>query len=109
MLIKQYRLALIAQVLETSVAVFMRRGFGCRYLGTQAALVIPMVLLFSVFWEGHDVQPLLGFLVLFLLACAEPVQDGIAGDFTLPNHLGEEVSLSDFQGEVILLDLSAFW
>lgn len=48
-------------------------------------------------------------MFLMLLACAEPVQDGVAGDFTLPNHLGEDVSLSDFQGEVILLDLSAFW
>lgn len=48
-------------------------------------------------------------MLLLLLACAEPAQDAIAGDFTLPNHLGEDVSLSDFQGDVILLDLSAFW
>lgn len=48
-------------------------------------------------------------MFLLLLACAEPVQDAIEGDFTLPNHLGEDVSLSDFQGQVILLDLSAFW
>lgn len=48
-------------------------------------------------------------MFLLLLACTEPVQDGVAGDFTLPNHLGENVSLSDYQGDVILLDLSAFW
>lgn len=49
------------------------------------------------------------YMFLLLLACTEPVQDGVAGDFTLPNHLGEDVSLSDFEGDVILLDLSAFW
>lgn len=59
-------IAYISQVLEISVAVFLRRGFGRRYLGTQAALVVPLILLYSAFWEGHDVTPLFMFLGLYV-------------------------------------------
>jgi len=61
--------ALLCQVLETSVIVFLRRGFGCRYLGGQAAAVIPVVFVYYLFCKGQDIRPLFCFLGLFLLAC----------------------------------------
>ena len=62
-------LALLCQALEASVVVFIRRGFGVRYIGGQAAAVIPVVLVYSLFWQGYDVRPVWGFLGLYLLAC----------------------------------------
>lgn len=62
-------LAYLAQVLETSVVVFLRRGFGRRYLGGHAAAVLVLVPLYSLLWEGHDPRPLFVFLGLYLLAC----------------------------------------
>ncbi|MED5373933.1 MAG: hypothetical protein VX899_23145 [Myxococcota bacterium] len=50
-------------------------------------------------------------LLPLLLACAEPgdAQSAVEGDFTLPDSRGQEHSLSDYAGKVLLLDLSAFW
>ncbi|MCB9918575.1 MAG: hypothetical protein H6832_09245 [Planctomycetes bacterium] len=61
-------LGFACQVLEVSVAVFLRRGFGARYFGGAAAAVIPAVLLYSLAWEGHDITGLLVFLALFIMA-----------------------------------------
>ncbi|MCB9763015.1 MAG: redoxin domain-containing protein [Alphaproteobacteria bacterium] len=49
--------------------------------------------------------------LLLLLACTEPTMPvgSDAPDFTLPDAQGNPVSLHDFSGDVILLDLSAFW
>lgn len=52
-------------------------------------------------------------LPLLLLACATkgPTLDSgeAAPDFTLLDAYGEAHSLSDYAGDVIILDLSAFW
>lgn len=60
----------VCDVLATSVVVFTRRDFGRRYFGLQAAAVIPLVLVYSLFWQGHDPRPLLGFLGSYLLMLA---------------------------------------
>lgn len=60
--------SMVCHVLETSVIVFTRRRFGWRYFGLQAAGVIPLVLLYSLCWRGHDTRPLMVFLGLYLLA-----------------------------------------
>lgn len=44
-------------------------SFGQRYIGLQGVVVIPLVLLYSLFWKGHDVRPLLWFLPLYLAMC----------------------------------------
>ncbi|MCA9639500.1 MAG: hypothetical protein KC492_02370 [Myxococcales bacterium] len=62
-------LGLLSQTLEASVVVFLRTNVGERFLGLQAGAVIPLVLVYSVFWEGHDVRPLFAFLGCYLLAC----------------------------------------
>lgn len=71
---EQYRsmgglLAFICQALEASVAVFLRRNFGRRYFGRQAAAVLLIVPLWSLGWEGHDPRPLWVFLGLYVLGC----------------------------------------
>lgn len=60
--------SMVCNVLETSVIVFTRTRFGRRYFGLQAAGVIPLVLLYSLLWRGHDPTPLMGFLGLYLVA-----------------------------------------
>lgn len=62
-------LAFICQVLETSAVVFLRREFGARYFGGQAAAVIPVALLYCLAWQGHDIRPMFIFLGLYLLLC----------------------------------------
>jgi hypothetical protein len=54
-----------SQVLETSIVVFLRRGFGARYFGMQALAVIPLVLVYTLLWRGHDVGPVLWFLACY--------------------------------------------
>lgn len=70
-------LGLLSQTLEASVVVFLRSNVGERFLGLQAAAVIPVVLVYSVFWQGHDIRPLLAFLACYLLACLSLRMRGI--------------------------------
>lgn len=56
-----------SQVLETSIVVFLRRGFGARYFGIHALAVIPLVLVYTLLWHGHDVTPVLWFLACYCL------------------------------------------
>lgn len=62
-------LAWLSQVLETSLAVFFRSGFGRRYLGGQALAVFLIVLVFSACWPNDDPRPLLWFLALYFVGC----------------------------------------
>lgn len=75
---------LLCQVLEASVVVFTRSRFGRRYFGMQAAAVIPLVLLYSLFWRDRDPTPLMVFLGLYLVAWgiarAGIVRRGLRGD-----------------------------
>lgn len=49
------RSAFICQMLEASVVVFTRRNFGRRYFGVHTACVIPVVLLWSLFFPAGPV------------------------------------------------------
>ncbi len=58
----------LSQTLETSIVVFTRSRFGARYFGVHAAAVVPLVLVYSLFWREHDPTPLWAFLGCYLLA-----------------------------------------
>jgi hypothetical protein len=62
--------AFIAQILATSVQPFVRTRFGERYFGIEAALVLLAIPVYCVFWEHHDLRPMLWFLGLYLVAVA---------------------------------------
>jgi len=59
----------LSQVLETSLAVFFRHGFGRRYLGGQALAVFLVVFVFAGCWPHNDPRPLMCFLGLYFVAC----------------------------------------
>lgn len=49
---------------------FFRSGFGSRYLDSlQTLAVVPLILLFSLFWTDHDCGGLVLALVLYLIRC----------------------------------------
>lgn len=64
-------LTFICGALAVSVEVFLHRSrtIGERYLGLKATAVIAIVPLYSLFWQGHDVMPLMRFLGMFLFMC----------------------------------------
>jgi hypothetical protein len=62
-------LAFGCHVLETSIAVFLRRGFGRRYFGLQALAVIPLLLIWATLWPESDSTPLLVFLGAYVMGC----------------------------------------
>ncbi len=51
-----------------SIEVFLHKGIGSRYLGFQAAAVLGLIPIYSLFWEGYDIEPLMLFLVAYVLA-----------------------------------------
>lgn len=62
-------LAFLAQSLAFTVEVILHRGFGARYFGLQVPAGIVVVLVYTLFWPGWDLRPLLGFLAAVLLLC----------------------------------------
>ena len=53
---------------------------------------------------------LIGFLLLGLLNAYEnPVESGVAPDFTLQTFNGESITLSDLQGQVVVINFWASW
>lgn len=59
----------VARTLACSLELYLHRGFGDRYFGLNTFAVIPAVLIFSTFWQGHDITPLLAFLGFYFVAC----------------------------------------
>ena len=59
----------VCQILAITVEVFLHRGFGERYLGLSAALAIPMILIFSMFFPPSTIGPLFSFLMFYLIMC----------------------------------------
>ena len=67
------------EAVACSVAVFLRRGFGRRYLAGRAAAVVPLLLTYGALWGGgrrhadpdprRDPGPVLLFLAAFLALC----------------------------------------
>lgn len=64
--------ALALQAFAATAEVFLRRHgtFGERYLGARSLLGAALIFLFPVFWPDHDPAPMLGFLCVYLSACA---------------------------------------
>ncbi len=60
---------LVIQAYATSVEVFLHRGFGERYLGSQAALVFLLVPFHSYLLRDYDPRQLFRFLGAYLIAC----------------------------------------
>jgi hypothetical protein len=60
---------LVFQIGAISMEVFLHRGFGERYLGPRAAAVFILIPLYSLGWQGYDLQPLFLFLGAYLLMC----------------------------------------
>lgn len=58
-----------ARTFSMTVEVFLRGGFGSRYLGMHAAGGIVLIPFWSVFWPREDCRPLLGFLFAYLAMC----------------------------------------
>jgi hypothetical protein len=64
-------LTFVSSVLAASVEVFLHRArsFGERYIGLQASAVVAAIPLYTLFWTGCDVMPLMRFLAMFLVFC----------------------------------------
>jgi hypothetical protein len=60
----------LARIFATSVEVLFHKQVGDRYLGLNAAAVLLLIPIYSVFWPGHDLRPLMGFLLVYLGAVA---------------------------------------
>lgn len=58
--------------MAATVEVFLHksRSFGERYLGLQAAAGVRCLFFYTAFWRYGDIRPVLGFLVLYLVALA---------------------------------------
>ena len=61
-------LSFLFRMLEASVIVFTRARFGERYLGVPGLCVVPAVLVYTTFWQGYDLEPLMVYLGLWGLA-----------------------------------------
>lgn len=61
--------AFVARSWAVTVEVFLHRRFGERYIGLQAVAAIPLVLLYTLFWNGHDLRPMFVFLAAYLALC----------------------------------------
>lgn len=60
---------LVIQAYAISVEVFLHRGFGERYLGSQAALVFLLVPFHAYLLRDYDPSQLFRFLGAYLIAC----------------------------------------
>ncbi len=59
-------LGLAIRTCATSVEVLFHKRVGDRYLGVQAAAVLLLIPIYSLFWPGYDLRPLMWFLVVYL-------------------------------------------
>jgi hypothetical protein len=59
----------VCRSVAVSVEVFLHREIGERYLGLPAAAVLLLVPLYSLGWRGHDLWPLMLFLLAYLVMC----------------------------------------
>jgi hypothetical protein len=57
----------ITRCVAVTVEVFLHSGFGARYLGIQAVLALPLMVLYCGFWKGHDVRPMLYLIEAYLV------------------------------------------
>lgn len=64
-------LLFFCRALAASVEVFLHRTgtFGERYLGPQVGIALLFLLFYPVFWQGHNIEPVMLFLGVFLGMC----------------------------------------
>lgn len=95
----------ISQYLATSVEVFLHRRFGERYIGLQAAAVLPAMLVYSLFWQGHNTAPLMMFVAAYMVMVA-----GVRVDIARRRRSGD-VEHSYYNGfpEILRLPLLRRW
>jgi hypothetical protein len=58
----------LARTCATSVEVMLHKRLGDRYLGLNAAAVLLLIPMYSLFWPGYDLRPLMWFLLVYLAA-----------------------------------------
>lgn len=59
-------LGFVARAWATSIEVLFHKRVGDRYLGLNAAAVLLLIPIYSLFWQGYDLRPLMWFLVVYL-------------------------------------------
>jgi hypothetical protein len=62
-------IAFISQTLAASVEVFLHTRFGRRYLGIQALAALVAIPIYSLFWQGQNLDAVWLFFWLYLLGC----------------------------------------
>jgi hypothetical protein len=60
---------LLAQTWSFSLEVFLRCRFGSRYIGLQGLLVLPLIVVFCLWWPPEECGPLFLFLLAYLALC----------------------------------------
>ncbi|MCC6358735.1 MAG: hypothetical protein IT450_08335 [Phycisphaerales bacterium] len=62
----------LCRSLAAMVEVFLHKpgSFGQRYLGLPAAAAVLVGFFYTAFFRGHDIRPVLVFLVLYVFMCA---------------------------------------
>ena len=68
----------VVQAWATSLEVFLHRQFGERYLGVQAAAILILVPVYCLAWPRYDLQPMMAFLLFYLLLCVVHRIGGVA-------------------------------
>ncbi len=61
---------LVVRSCAVSLEGLLRRDFGSRYIDFQAALAVPLIIVYANLWPRDDVRPVYWFLFAFLFACA---------------------------------------
>lgn len=59
----------VSRIWATSLEVFLHSGLGHRYLGVQALAVLLLIPIYTMFWQGYDIRPLVWFLMAYLAMC----------------------------------------
>lgn len=58
---------IVVRALAVTVEVFLHVRIGARYIGLQALVAVPGIVIFGMFWHGHDIRPLWNFVLVFML------------------------------------------
>lgn len=61
---------LLARTLAVSVEVFLHRRLGSRAIGIEGACVIPLIMIYCLFWPEDDLEPMMWFLGGFICMTA---------------------------------------
>lgn len=68
-------IAFMCRAMAFSAEVFLHTGFGSKYIGVQAAAVPTFMLVYALFWTGHNLIPLFAFLAAYVGMCVAALVD----------------------------------